>query len=135
MLGQMMDYPLTLTHFLERARTLFPRTEVVSRTTNRSLVRTTYGELHGRSQRLASALAKLGIRPGDRVATFAWNHARHLELYMAVPAMGAVLHTLNLRLHPDELAYIASHAGDRVVFVDESLLPSFEKFAAKVTCI
>ena len=130
-----MDFPLTLGHFLERARTYFPRAEVVSRRPDRSLERTTYAEIGRRACRLARALARLGVRPGDRVATLCWNHRRHLELYLAVPAMGAVLHTLNLRLHPTELAYIATHAEDRVVFVDRSLLPLFHKFQDQVRSI
>jgi fatty-acyl-CoA synthase len=121
--GRMMDFPLTLTHLLERARTLFPRTEIVSRLPDKSLHRTTYAGLYERCCRLANALHRMGAKPGDRVATLAWNHARHLELYFGAPCAGAVLHTLNLRLHPSEIGYIANHAEDRFVFVDRSLLP------------
>jgi fatty-acyl-CoA synthase len=124
--GRMMDFPLTLTHLLERARTLFGGTEIVSRRTDRSLHRTTYGELYRRTSRLANALARLGAKPGDRVATLAWNHSRHLELYFGAPCSGAVLHTLNLRLHPSEIGYIANHAEDRFLFVDRSLLPLWQ---------
>ena len=130
--GRMMDFPLTLTHFLERAKALFPRTEIVSRTPDRSIHRSTYAELHRRSSQLAGALARLGARPGDRVASLSWNHHRHLELYFGVPCSGAVLHTLNLRLHPTEIGYIAQHAEDRFVFVDRSLLPLFNQFASHV---
>jgi fatty-acyl-CoA synthase len=130
--GRMMDFPLTLTHFLERAKALFPRTEIVSRTPDRSIHRSTYAELHRRSSQLAGALARLGARPGDRVASLSWNHHRHLELYFGVPCSGAVLHTLNLRLHPTEIGYIAQHAEDRFVFVDRSLLPLFTQFASNV---
>ena len=130
--GRMMDFPLTLTHFLDRARTLFGGSEVVSRQPDRSLHRLTYEALHGRIARLANALARLGVRPGDRVATLAWNHSRHLELYLGVPAYGAVLHTLNLRLHPTEIGYIANHAEDRFLFVDRSLLPLYQAFASQV---
>ncbi len=135
MLGRMMDYPLTLTHLLERARTFFPRNEIVSRLGDGTLARTTYGEVHGRICRLAGALARLGVKPGDRVATLAWNHARHLEAYYAVPAVGAVLHTLNLRLHPSDLGYIARHAEDTVVFVDASLLPLLHQFLPEAKTI
>ncbi|APR81967.1 3-methylmercaptopropionyl-CoA ligase [Minicystis rosea] len=128
----MMDFPLTVTHFIERARTLFGRTEIVSRLPDRSLHRTTYEAMIKRTAKLAGALARMGIRPGDRVATLAWNHARHLELYLGVPASGAVLHTLNLRLHPTEIAYIANHAEDRVLFVDRSLLPLYQAIAPHV---
>ena len=133
--GTMMDFPLTLTHLLDRARTFFKRGEIVSRLPDRTLHRYTYEEMCGRACRIAAALTKLGVKRGDRVATLCWNHYRHLELYIGVPSMGAVLHTLNLRLHPDELAYIANHAGDSVVVVDRSLLPLFEKFAARVPSV
>ncbi|AUX24641.1 long-chain fatty acid--CoA ligase [Sorangium cellulosum] len=133
--GRMMDYPLTLTHFLERARTYHARCEIVTQNPDRTCSRATYADLHRRAAKLAHALTRLGVGPGDRVATLSWNHARHLELYLAVPAMGAVLHTLNLRLHPNELAYIAAHAEDKVVVVDRSLLPLFRKFAPQVRCI
>jgi fatty-acyl-CoA synthase len=132
--GRMMDFPLTLTHLLERAKALFPRTEIVSRTPDRSLHRTTYADLHRRTSQLAGALARLGVRPGDRVASLSWNHHRHLELYFGVPCSGAVLHTLNLRLHPTEIGYIAQHAEDRFVFVDRSLLPLFNQVAGAVRC-
>ncbi len=131
----MMNVPLTITHLLERAARYAPRREIVSRRPDRSLHRTTWREVHERAGRLAHALAKLGVGPGDRVATLAWNHARHLELYLAVPSMGAVLHTLNLRLHPTEIAYIARHAGDKVVVVDETLLPLLAKFIEHVPSI
>jgi fatty-acyl-CoA synthase len=133
MLGRMMDdYPLTLTHFLDRARTFFPSIEVVARLPDGTVHRTNYGSLFKRVCRLANALRSLGIGPGDRVATLCWNHPQHLEAYFAIPAMGAVLHTLNLRLHPSELGYIANHADDVAVIVDESLLPLFEKFRSQI---
>ncbi len=133
--ARMMDFPLTLTHLLERSRTLFPRTEIVSRMPDGALRRTTYGAIYGRACRLANALVRLGVKPGDRVATLAWNHDRHLEAYLAVPAMGAVLHTLNLRLHPTDLGYIGRHAEDQIAIVDASLFPLYEKFAASVPSI
>jgi fatty-acyl-CoA synthase len=133
--GRMMDFPLTLTHFLERVRTLHGASEIVSRRPDRSLHRYTYADFHRRVGRLANALRKLGVKPGDRIASLCWNHHQHLELYFAVPAMGAVIHTLNLRLHPNDLGYIASHAEDRVLVVDRSLLPLFEKFAGAVKSI
>jgi fatty-acyl-CoA synthase len=133
--GRMMDFPLTLTHFLERARTYFARTEIVSRQPDKSLHRYTYADFYQRTCRLAHALTRLGVKPGDRVASLCWNHHRHLELYFAVPSMGAVLHTLNLRLHPSDLGYIARHAEDRVIVVDRSLLPLLEKFLASVPSV
>ncbi len=128
--GRMMDFPLTVTHLLDRAHTLFGGTEIVGRRCDRSIVRGTYDDFYRRTTRLANALARLGVKPGDRVATLAWNHPRHLELYFGVPAYGAVLHTLNLRLHPSEIGYIARHAGDRFLFVDRSLLPLYEALIA-----
>jgi acyl-CoA synthetase (AMP-forming)/AMP-acid ligase II len=126
--GLMMESPLTLRVAYERARQQFADVEVVTKTAG-GTARTTYGEVCERAARLASALEGMGVRRGDRVATFAWNSSRHLELYLAVPSMGAVLHTLNIRLHPEQVAWIANHAEDAVVFVDDSLLPAFEKVA------
>jgi len=133
--GRMMDYPLTLTHLMERGRKFFPRTEVVSRAPDGSLHRYTYADFYARACKLAAALKKLGVKPGDRVATLGWNHYRHLEAYFAIPCMGAVLHTLNLRLHPNEIGYIARHAEDQIVIVDRSLLPLFRQFADQVPSI
>jgi Acyl-CoA synthetases (AMP-forming)/AMP-acid ligases II len=121
--GLMMDdFQLSLRSLVERAEQLTPSSPVVSRRPDGSVHRTSVGECAGRARRLARALADLGIGDGDRVATLLWNQAEHLELYFAVPLMGAVIHTLNPRLHPDELSYIAADAEDRVLVVDESLL-------------
>ena len=132
MRGQMMPYPLTIGHFLERAEKLFPKVEVVSRLPDRSLHRYTYGEFASRARKLASALLKLGLKDGDRVGTLMWNHYAHLEAYFGIPIAGGVLHTLNLRLHPTDLAYIIEHAGDRFLIVDDVLLPLWEKVAPLV---
>ncbi len=99
MRGAMMDFPLTLTTVLDRARQLFSDVEVVSRRPDKSVHRYTYGEFYQRSRKLASALRRAGLRPGHRVATFMWNHEAHLEAYFGIPCAGGVLHTLNLRLH------------------------------------
>ncbi len=129
MQGLMMDdYPLTISAFVKRAELLFRDREVVSRRPDGSIVRTTLGPLLARSRRLAVALRSLGLQRGDRVATLAWNHEDHLVVYYGVPCSGLVTHTLNLRLHPDDLAYIATHASDRAIVVDEVLLPLLEKF-------
>ena len=131
--GRMMDFPLTLTHFVTRARTLFPKGEIVCTLQDKTKTRQTYGEWSARVAKLANALTRrLGVKPGDRVATLAFNHAPHLEAYFAIPCIGAVVHTLNLRLHPTELGYIAKHAEDVVVLVDEGLLPLLEKFRQDV---
>src|SRR5262245_11642665 len=116
--GLMMDYPLTLSTIFRRAETLYPGREVVTRLPDKTLHRSTYGRFADRARRLARALCGLGIKSGDRVATLGWNHSQHLEAYFGIPLAGAVLHTLNLRLHPDELAYIVNHAGDRAVLVE-----------------
>ncbi|MFL5822691.1 MAG: long-chain fatty acid--CoA ligase [Solirubrobacteraceae bacterium] len=127
--GLMMDdFPLTLTAVVERAEQLSGARKVVSRRPNGELHRTTMGECAERARRLASGLAELGIGDGDPVATLLWNQPEHLELYFGVPLMGAVLHTLNPRLHPDELSFIVSDAEDRAIVVDESLLDAFESF-------
>ena len=133
--GQMMTFPLTITHLLERARAIFPDAQVVSRRPDKSLVIQSYRETYTRCEKLARALLRLGVKKGDRVATFSWNHREHLELYLGVPAIGAVIHTLNLRLHPSEITYIANHAKDKVVVVDKSLLPLFEKFRAQLETV
>jgi fatty-acyl-CoA synthase len=131
----MMNFPLTLTHLLERARRLFPKTEIVSRLPDGTLHRQTWADTYARTCKLAHALAKLGVKEGDRVATLAWNHNRHLEAYYAVPMMGAICHTLNLRLHPNEIGYIARHAEDSVILVDRSLLPLLEQFVGGVPSV
>src|SRR5437588_4291081 len=123
MLGTMMDFPLTLQHIFERGTRLFPDREIVTGGLGPQH-RYTYGEFGGRVRRMASALQRLGVKPGDRVGTFGWNHYRHLELYFAVPMQGAVLHTLNIRLFHDQLTYIVNHAADRFIVVDRSLLPT-----------
>ena len=129
MQGLMMDYQLTLTPFLERAMRMFPKKEIVTKS-GPSLERSTYGEVTERIGRLANALARMGIRSGDRVATFSFNNTRHFELYFAAPCMGAVLHPLNLRLPPDQLVYIVNHAEDKVLFFEPQFAPAIEKLSA-----
>ena len=131
----MMDFPLTLAHLVDRAEKYFASKRVVSRKPDRSIDRSTWGAVLANARRLAAALQRLGIGRGDRVGSLAWNHARHLSLYLGIPTSGAVLHTLNLRLHPDEIGYIAAHAGDKAIIVDQSLLPLFEKFRNKAPSI
>ena len=133
MRGTMMDFPLTLASILERAGKLFHRVEIVSRRPDRSIVRTTYGDFYRRARRLADALTKAGLRPGDRVASMMWNHSGHLEAFFGVPCAGGILHTLNLRLHPHEIAAIVNHAEDRFLLIDDVLLPTLEKFRAHVS--
>ena len=128
----MMDYPLTLTNIVERLGLYYPATEVVSRMPDKTLHRTTYSDIHKRAKRLASALSKNGIKKGDCVATLMWNHYAHLEAYLGIPVMGAVIHTLNLRLSPEDIAYIVNHAEDKVLIIDDILLPLYEQFKDQV---
>ncbi len=125
--GLMMDRPLLVKQIAERAEAVFGHREVVART-QEGVERSTYARVVERARRLASALAELGVGPGDRVASFAWNSLRHLELYLAVPSMGAVLHTLNIRLFEEHLRYIVEHADDRAIFLDASLAPLMPRF-------
>ncbi|MEO7734434.1 MAG: long-chain fatty acid--CoA ligase [Kofleriaceae bacterium] len=130
MTSTMMDVPLTIDLIVERAERWMGDAEVVSRRPDKSLTRTNYRTIMQRARQLARALVGAGIRKGDRVATLMWNHSEHLEAYFGVPLAGAVTHTLNLRLHPDEIAYIANDAGDRYVIVDDILLPLLDKAIA-----
>src|ERR1044071_6827602 len=130
MTSTMMDVPLTIDLIADRAERWMADGEVVSRRPDKSLSRTTYGAILTRARRLARALVGAGIKKGDKVATLMWNHSEHLEAYFGIPLAGAVCHTLNLRLHPDEIAYIANDAGDRIVIVDDVLLPLLDKTIA-----
>src|SRR5436190_646648 len=127
----MMDFQLTLPHILKRAETYFGDGEIVTRLSDKSFHRTTYRDTMRRARQLALALQQLGLERGDRVATLCWNNYQHHEAYFGIPCGGFVLHTLNLRLHPNDLAYIANHAGDRAVIVDRSLLPLLESFVGR----
>jgi fatty-acyl-CoA synthase len=132
--GLMMKTELLLTHFLERARLLYPRREIVSRTAS-GVHRYTYADAAARTKKLANALRDLGVSTGDRVGTFAWNHHRHYEAYFAIPGIGAICHTLNIRLFAEQLVYIANHAADKVVLLDECLLDVWLSFADQLTTI
>src|SRR5437764_13175431 len=120
------DFPLTIGYVVDRLRTVNGGGEIVS-STGEGTERARYDEVAARVDRLCAALRDLGVREGDRVATLAWNSQRHFECYLAIPAMGAVLHTLNLRLSPEHLTYIANHAEDTVVLLDDSLVELWEK--------
>jgi fatty-acyl-CoA synthase len=122
------DHPLTVQHIVDRMRRFYRDSEVVTLGDD-GVRRASYGEVTARVDRLCGALKALGIGDGDRVATFAWNSQEHLEIYLGAPSMGAVLHTLNIRLSADQLTYIANHAEDRIVFVDDSLVPVLQEIA------
>ncbi len=128
MRGLMMDFPLTLDVIVRRAEQLFPNIELSGRRPDRTILRRTYRDVARRSRHLAAGLESLGLARGDRVATLAWNNIQHCEAYFGVPCGGYVCHTLNLRLHPDDLAWIATDAGDRAIIVDDTLLPLLDKF-------
>jgi fatty-acyl-CoA synthase len=131
----MMDYPLTIRNIYERARLLFPNKQLVTRRSDGTVARTTYADWAERVARLATALRELGVGQGDRVATFCWNHDRHLEVYFASALMGASYHTLNIRLGPDQLTYIINHAHDKVLVIDADLAPAVAKVLPRATSL
>jgi acyl-CoA synthetase (AMP-forming)/AMP-acid ligase II len=133
--GLMMKYPLTLDRILEHANRMYGHKQITTKLPDGELHRYTYADMYRRVKRLSKALGQIGVMPGDRVGTFAWNHYQHMELYYAIPGAGAVCHTLNIRLFPDQLAYIVNHAEDKVVFIDASLLPLYERVADQIDCV
>ena len=130
----MQDYPLTIGMIFRHGRAVYPESEVVTWEGDHAR-RATYAEVADRAEQLAAALARLGVGNGTRVGTFSWNTQEHLEAYMAIPAMGAVLHTLNIRLFPEQLVYVVNHAADEVVIVDDTLVPVLAKVAAELTTV
>ncbi|MEO7433973.1 MAG: AMP-binding protein, partial [Candidatus Binatia bacterium] len=136
MLSTMQDHPLTITDLFRYGRTVHGHSRVATFTGEHTPTRhATFAAIAERADRLASALTRLGVKAGDRVATFSWNSQEHLEIYFAVPSMGAVLHTLNIRLFPEQLVYIANHAEDHVVIVEESLIPLLAKVRDQMTTV
>jgi fatty-acyl-CoA synthase len=130
----MQDFPLTITAILRHGATVYRDSECVT-WTGASATRVNYAEVGTNAERLAAALSRLGVREGDRVATFAWNNQEHLEAYFAIPCMGAVLHTLNIRLFPEQLTHIVNHAEDRFVIVDGSLIPLLARVAGELKTV
>ena len=130
----MQLFPLTIAHILRHGSTVHGEAQV-STLTGTDVRRARFGEVAARAGRLAAALRRLGVRAGDCVGTFGWNHQEHLEAYYAVPCMGAVLHTLNIRLFTEQLTYVINHGGDRVVIVDASLIPVLARVAADLTTV
>lgn len=135
MLGAMMDKPLIISSLLEFAVDNHPDAEIVTRRVEGDIYRCNWRDIATRSAQLAHALARLGIKPGERVATLAWNTYRHLELYFAVSGSGAVLHTINPRLFPEQLVWIANHAEDRILFTDLTFLPLVDAVRANLKTI
>src|SRR5438445_1805546 len=134
MQSPMHDRRLTIGAIVEHGARVHGDGEVVT-AHERGVRRARFAEVAERTARLAGALRRLGIRPGDRVATFGWNTQEHLEAYLAVPSMGAVLHTLNVRLFPEQLVYVTNHAADRIVLVDDSLVPVLARVRAQLATI
>ena len=134
MRSTMPDFPLTITHLFRHGASYFGDS-VVRTWTGDGTREATFAEAAERAGRLANALTALGVGQDDRVATFSWNHQEHLEAYLAVPCMGAVLHTLNIRLFPEQLAYIVEHAQDKVIIVDGSCGPLLEPIADRIDCV
>ncbi|WP_413413906.1 long-chain-fatty-acid--CoA ligase [Brevundimonas phoenicis] len=126
MLGMMQDWPLTVDKILDHAKNWHGQREVVTRSVEGPIVRTTYAAIHERARRVSNALLAWGIKPGDRVATLAWNTANHIETWYGIMGIGAVCHTLNPRLFPEQLAYIINHAEDRIIFTDLTFVPLLE---------
>ncbi|MGE0828533.1 MAG: long-chain-fatty-acid--CoA ligase [Hyphomonadaceae bacterium] len=135
MLGGMQDWSLTLDKIIEHARVNFPDQEIVTRSLEGPIHRTNYREIHDRAKQVSHALAELGVKTGDRVATLAWNTWRHLEAWYGVQCMGAVLHTINPRLFGEQVAWMINHAEDKVLFIDPSFAPIMEQIADKCPTI
>lgn len=134
MQGLMMEYPLTLRHAFDRATRIFSRREIVTQTEGEPH-RYTYADWGKRVAQLANALKNAGVSESERIATFGWNTYQHFELYFAVPCMGAVLHTLNIRLFAEQLVYIVNNAEDKIIFVDGDLVPVLEKLADQLASV
>jgi fatty-acyl-CoA synthase len=134
MLSTMQDHPLVISDLFEHGRRVYADSEVVT-FDGEGVRRATFAQVGERACRLAAALHRLGVRPEDRVGTFCWNSQEHLEAYLAVPSMGAVLHTLNIRLFPEQLAYVINHGEDRVILVDDSLVPVLARVAAQLRTV
>jgi fatty-acyl-CoA synthase len=126
MLGLMQDWPLTVDRILDHSKNWHAHREVVTRSVEGPIVRTTYGAIHGRAKRVSNVLTGWGVQAGDRIATLAWNTGNHIEAWYGIMGIGAVCHTLNPRLFPEQLVYIINHAEDRIIFVDLTFVPLLE---------
>ncbi|WP_296595637.1 long-chain-fatty-acid--CoA ligase [Phenylobacterium sp.] len=135
MLGLMQNWPLTVDKILDHAKAWHGDREVVTRSVEGPIVRTTYAEVHARAKRLSNALKGLGVQPGDRVATLAWNTARHIEAWYGIMGIGAVCHTLNPRLFADQLCYIINHAEDKIIFTDLTFAALLAEHSGKMPTV
>ena len=135
MQGRMQDWPLTVDRILDHAASWHGDREIVSRSVEGPIVRTTYGEVHKRAKRVSNVLKALGVVQGDRVATLAWNTARHLETWYGIMGIGAVCHTLNPRLFAEQLVYIINHAEDKVLFTDMTFLPILNQIRSQIPTV
>jgi fatty-acyl-CoA synthase len=135
MLGLMQNWPLTVNKIMEHASINHGQREVVSRSVEGPMVRTTYSAINARAKKVTNALQGEGIKLGDRVATLAWNSGRHMEIWYGAMGMGSVLHTLNPRLFPEQLVYIVNHAEDRIIFTDLTFIPLLEALQDKMPCV
>ena len=135
MLGLMQHHPLLISSLIEHAANVHSEGEIVSRAIDGTIHRCTYADIKGRAARVANLMAALGVEPGDCVGTLAWNGYRHLELFYGVSGSGAVLHTINPRLFPEQLEYIINHAGDKILFFDVCFAPLIEKLAPRLTTV
>jgi fatty-acyl-CoA synthase len=135
MLGLMQDWPLTVDRVLDHAKACFPQREVVTRSIEGPITRSSYGAIHTRAKQVTNALRASGIGSGDRVATLAWNSDRHMEVWYGAMGMGAVLHTVNPRLFPEQIAWIVNHAEDKILFLDLTFVPLVEKIAGALTTV
>ena len=133
--GLMMDYPLTLDRIIEHAQRMTPRKTIKTKLPNGAWHEYSYADFYRRVKRLGNALDALGLQAGERAATFAWNSFEHLELYFGIPGAGAVCHTLNIRLAPEQLKYIIDHADDKIIFIDGTLLPLIEPIADQLQTV
>jgi len=135
MQGRMQNWPLLVPKILDHAALYHGEREIVTRSVEGPIRRSNYGELHSRARKVAKALSRLGVRKGDRIGTLAWNTERHLEVWYGIMGIGAICHTLNPRLFPEQIAYIAAHAGDRLIFTDLTFLPILEAIAAELPAL
>src|SRR5580658_2762577 len=133
--GLQMNLPLAVSCLIDHAAAYHADTEIVARTIEGDVHRTTYGAVGSRTKRLARALLRLGVAAGDRIGSLAWNTHRHFEMFYGVSGTGAVLHTINPRLFAEQLVYIINHAEDRILFIDAATLPVFEQIAARLTTV